>query len=39
MYQHLPEGAMYHDPNAYLATAGDQVEPVAIGGRGKRKAS
>ena len=39
MYQYLPEGAMYHDPNAYLATAGHEAEPVSIGGRGKRKAS
>jgi hypothetical protein len=42
MYRHLPDGAMYHDPNAYLNSTDNSTDkaaqPVAIG-RGKRKAS
>ncbi len=35
MYEHLPEGAIYHDPNAYLGTVAEEpaLAPVAIRSR------
>jgi hypothetical protein len=36
MYEHLPEGALYHDPNAYLDSAGEQAEPARVPLRSRR---
>ena len=35
MYQHLPEGAIYHDPNAYLASVAEEpaLAPVTLRSR------
>jgi hypothetical protein len=35
MYQHLPEGAIYHDPNAYLASVAEEpaLAPVPLRSR------
>jgi hypothetical protein len=35
MYQYLPDGAMYHDPNAYLGTVAEEpaLAPVALRSR------
>jgi hypothetical protein len=30
MYGHLPEGALYHDPNAYLASVAGTPEPTRV---------
>jgi hypothetical protein len=33
MFEHLPVGALSHDPNAYLASTADEPEPVALRSR------
>jgi hypothetical protein len=35
MYRYLPEGALYHDPNAYLGTVAEDpaLAPVALRSR------
>jgi hypothetical protein len=36
MYEHLPEGALYHDPNAYLGTTSESTEPARVPLRSRR---
>jgi len=36
MYAHLPEGALYHDPNAYLGSVTEEPELAPVPLRARR---